>query len=565
MGRKLNRQIVGSLAACVHCGMCTNSCHYVLANPDDPTFAPAYKADQIRKIFKRNFDWTGRLFPWWVKAHDIRGDEELEKLKDTVFGKCTNCRRCSINCPMGVDFATLNRMARGLLTAVGVMPEGVAVVSKDQWEIGNQMGVLKQDYLETLAWLSDELENEMKDPAARIPIDKKDADVVYAINPREIKYDPRTISDAARIFYLAGENWTMASDGWDMTNFGLFSGDDELGGAVVRRLFEKVVGLRGKKLVMSECGHGYRSTRCEGPNWAGMDVPFPMESSVITMLGYIREGRIRVDKTRNSVPVTFHDSCNNARSCGFFEEPRELLDLLVMDFREMFPNRAENYCCSGGGGAMSMSEYTPLRLKAGKVKADQLKATGAKTVVTTCHNCVDALTDVIRHYKLGMKVAQMVNLVSSALVVEEKIAVASKAPAAAAALSLEGVKILVVDDEPDILTFISAVLEDQGAKVVQAIDGEQAIELAFKEKPDLITLDLSMPGKNGALIFEEIRSNPELSGCKVCIITGKPELRTLIYDRPVPPPEGYLDKPVNEETLLLNIRKILEVPHRGKK
>ena len=565
MGRKLNRQMVGSLAACVHCGMCTNSCHYVLANPDDPTFAPAYKADQIRKIFKRNFDWTGRLFPWWVKAHDIRGDEELEKLKDIVFGKCTNCRRCSINCPMGVDFATLNRMARGLLTAVGVMPEGVAVVSKDQWEIGNQMGVLKQDYLETLEWLSDELEGEMKDPAARIPIDKKDADVVYAINPREIKYDPRTISDAARIFYLAGENWTMASDGWDMTNFGLFSGDDELGGAVVRRLFEKVVGLRGKKLVMSECGHGYRSTRCEGPNWAGMDVPFPMESSVITMLGYIREGRIRVDKTRNNVPVTFHDSCNNARSCGFFEEPRELLNLLVMDFREMFPNRAENYCCSGGGGAMSMSEYTPLRLKAGKVKADQLKTTGAKTVVTTCHNCVDALTDVIRHYKLGMKVAQMVNLVSSALVVEEKIAVAAKAPAAAAALSLEGVKILVVDDEPDILTFISAVLEDQGAKVVQAIDGEQAIELAFKEKPDLITLDLSMPGKNGALIFEEIRSNPELSGCKVCIITGKPELRTLIYDRPVPPPEGYLDKPVNEETLLVNIRKILEVPHRGKK
>jgi len=80
--------------------------------PDDPTFAPAYKADQIRKIFKRHFDWTGRIFPWWVKAQDVYADEELEKLKDIVFGKCTNCRRCSINCPMGVDFATLNRMAR---------------------------------------------------------------------------------------------------------------------------------------------------------------------------------------------------------------------------------------------------------------------------------------------------------------------------------------------------------------------------------------------------------------------------------------------------------------------
>ena len=68
MGKKLNRQMVGSLVACVHCGMCTKSCHYVLANPDDPTFAPAYKADQIRKIFKRHFDWTGRVLPKWVKA-----------------------------------------------------------------------------------------------------------------------------------------------------------------------------------------------------------------------------------------------------------------------------------------------------------------------------------------------------------------------------------------------------------------------------------------------------------------------------------------------------------------
>jgi Fe-S oxidoreductase len=421
MGKKLNRQMVGSLVGCVHCGMCTQSCHYVLANPDDPTFAPAYKADQVRKIFKRNFDWIGRVFPWWVKAKNPYSDEELEKLKDIVFGKCTNCRRCSINCPMGVDFATLNRMARGLLVSVGIMPEGVAVASKDQWEIGNQMGVLREDYLETLEWLSDELENEMKDPAARIPIDKMDADVVYAINPREIKYDPRTISDAARIFYLAGETWTMASDGWDMTNFGLFSGDDELGGAVARRLFEKVIELRGKKLVLSECGHGYRSTRCEGPNWAGMDVPFEMESSVMTMLRYIKDGKIKIDRTKNNLPSTFHDSCNNARSCGIFEEPRELLNLVATDFREMYPNRAENYCCSGGGGAMSMSEYTPLRLKAAKVKADQLKATGAKVVVTTCHNCVDALTDLIRHYKLGMKVAQLVNLVSSALVIEKKV------------------------------------------------------------------------------------------------------------------------------------------------
>ena len=239
LGRKLNRQIVGSLVACVHCGNCTDSCHYVLANPGDPTYAPAYKADKIRAIFKKHYDWTGRIFPWWVHAKSLYTDEDLEDLKDTVFGRCTNCRRCTLNCQMGVDMATFNRMARGLLVSVGVMPEGVLAASKDQWEIGNQMGVLKEDYIETLQWLTEEMQTE--DPKSPgIPIDISDADVIYSINPREVKYDPRTIADAALIFNTAGENWTMPSEGWDMTNFGLFSGDDDLGGGVARRLYDKV-------------------------------------------------------------------------------------------------------------------------------------------------------------------------------------------------------------------------------------------------------------------------------------------------------------------------------------
>ena len=129
---------------------------------------------------------------------------------------------------------------------------------------------------------------------------------------------------------------------------------------------------------------------------------------------------------------------------------------------------------------------------------------------------------------------------------------------------LEGYKILVVDDEPDVLTYLTAVLEDDGAAVIQAIDGSQALELARKEKPDLITLDLSMPGFDGGQVFEVLRKDPELSTVPVCIITGKPELRRLIYDRPVPPPEGYLDKPVSQEVLLLNVRKILELAHHKK-
>lgn len=562
---KLTRQVVGSLVGCVHCGMCNEACHYVLTHPDDPKMTPSYKADQLRKIFKRHFDWTGRVFPWWVKAQPPVTDEDLDKLKDIAFGTCTNCRRCTFNCPMGVDTATLNRIMRGLLTRVGVMPEGVRVVSKDTWELGNQMGVLKEDYVETIEWISEELVDEVADDRATIPIDKQDAEVIYTINPREVKYDPRTITNAALIFYAAGENWTMPSWGWDQTNFGLFSGDDAMGAASWKHLAEKFKELKGKRLVISECGHGYRSTRCEGPNWSATDQDFIMESSVITMLRYIAEGRIVIDKTKNSVPVTFHDSCNNARSCGFYEEPRELLNLVAGDFREMHPNRTENYCCTGGGGAMSMSEYTPRRLVSAKIKADQIKATGAKIVVTSCHNCVDGLSDLIKHYKLDCKVKQLVDLVAEALVLE-KCAVkrdgapkAAPAPEVTEAALLAGRKILVIDDEPDVCTFLSTIFEDNGATVITASDGDEGLELIRKEKPDLVTLDLSMPGRDGGQIFEMLRKDKEIAETKVCIVTGKPELRRLIYDRPVRPPEGYLNKPVDEHNLLLNVRKILEL------
>ena len=553
---KVNRQIMLSLEACVHCGLCTDQCHYVLSNPGDVTYAPAYKADRIRKLFKAHFDWTGKTLPWWVGAKSVYTDEELEDLKDTVFGKCTNCRRCSLNCPMGVDMAVFNRMARGLLVHVGVMPEGVAVVAKDQWEIGNQMGVLKEDYLETLAWMEEELQSEYSDPSIRIPIDKTDADVVYSINPREAKYDPRTIAEAAAIFHFAGENWTMPSDGWDMTNFGLFNGDDELGGAVAGRVYDAVERLRGRKLVISECGHGFRSTRCEGPNWGKRDVPFPMESSVLTMLGYIKQGRIQVDRSKNSEPVTYHDSCNIARSCGMIEEPRELLNLVCSDFREMVPNRAENFCCTGGGGAMSMTEYTPLRLKSAQVKADQLKATGAKIVVTSCHNCVDGLFDLIKHYKLDMQVKLLVNLVASALVVPERPARRMR--------PLEGYKILVIDDEPDIRVYLGKIFKDQGCLVTEAPDANQGMRAIKADRPDLVTLDLILPYMTGEKLYWELRKDERTADLPVVIVSGYAAVDSpridffgFLAEKRLPQPNGFLEKPVDPEKLIETVQAVL--------
>ncbi|MBN2539824.1 MAG: (Fe-S)-binding protein [Deltaproteobacteria bacterium] len=417
---KLSRQVVGSMVGCVHCGMCTESCHYALARPDDPTMAPAYKADQIRRIFKKHFDWTGKIVPWWVHAGDPKDDEELNRLKNIVFGTCTGCRRCTLNCPMGVDTATLIRLTRGLLAELGIVPEGVFQVSRDQWETGNQMAVSEEDYLDTIEWMEDESQDELEDPSLKIPIDKEDCDFMYTVNPREIKYDPRSLGAAAKIFHLAGESWTMPKWGWDMTNFGLFSGDDKLGGFVARNLYEAAKRLRARRIVISECGHGYRSSRWEGYNWGKYKQDLPSESVLITLIRYINEGRIKVDPSKNSLPITFHDSCNIARSGDLTEEPRWLLHRLCTDFREMHPNRADNFCCTGGGGALSMVEYKPLRMEVAKIKADQLTATGAKVVCTICHNCIDGLTDVIKHYKLDMKVVQILELVENALVLPEK-------------------------------------------------------------------------------------------------------------------------------------------------
>ena len=102
-------------------------------------------------------------------------------------------------------------------------------------------------------------------------------------------------------------------------------------------------------------------------------------------------------------------------------------------------------------------------------------------------------------------------------------------------------------------------LEDNGATVLEASNGDQAIEIARREKPNLMTLDLAMPGKDGAETYDVIRGDKSLSGVAVCIVTGRPELRKTIYDRDVPRPQGYLDKPVSEKDIMVNVRKILEL------
>ena len=553
----LNRQAVLSLGACVHCGICNDSCHYYLAT-GDPEMTPAAKTDKVRKLFKYHVDWLGRIAPAWVGGKTLRTDEDLAALQDVVYGSCTMCRRCTLSCPFGVDTALVMRTARGLLTKQGIAPEGVKAVAKDQWEIGNQMGVSQEDYLETLDWLQDELRGEVGDPEAAIPIDKEDANVLFLVNPREIKYAPMSLLAAAKIFYAAGENWTMPSVGWDNTNFGLFNGDNALGAHMGKLAFDQAKKLRAGKVVISECGHGFRATKWESPNWVGEDLPFPMESFLETMIEYINTGRLTLDPTANPRPVTYHDPCNLARSSGITEEPRFLLKRACLDYREMTPNRQENYCCTGGGGAMSMAEYAQRRLQVGSVKADQIRATGAESVATACHNCVDGLTDVIKHYKINIPVRNVCEYVADATVLPAP----SFARETGMPAHLRGKKVLVIEDDADTALYLATLFEDAGLKTAVAHNAAEGLVAVPRERPDLITLDISMPGRSGADVFAKLRSDGAKAGIPVVIVTGAIDFRELMYRRNVPPPDGYVQKPIEPDVLMMTVRKLLEI-HQG--
>ena len=547
-----NRQALLSMASCAHCGMCAESCHYYLAT-GDPEMTPAYKADQIRKLYKRHVDWLGRILPFWVGGRTFTSDEDLERLKDVVFGSCTMCRRCTVNCPFGIDKALIMRMTRGLLVAQGIAPEGITSVMKDQYEVGNQMGVSDEDYVETIEWLEEELQAECG-PDARMPIDEEGAEIVYVVNPREVKYAPMSLVAAAKIFHVAGASWTLPSTGWDNTNFGLFSGDDKLGGHMGKLAFDQAIRLGVERMVISECGHGYRSTKWESPNWAGIDLPFPIDSILDVMCEYVNEGRIELDPSKNPDPVTYHDPCNLSRSGGLTEEPRFLLKRACMEFREMTPNRMESFCCTGGGGAMSMSEYAKKRVSVGKVKADQIGETGARALATACHNCVDGLQDLVKHYELNMPVKNVCEFVADAIVMPE-----ARAQEPRVSEEIKGRKILVMDDEPDVVEFLTTFLGDQGFETVPASDGDECIRLAEKEKPDLITLDITMPGKSGIAVFTELRQNPATREIPVFVVTGVMDFRKLIYHREVEPPEGFMEKPIDRDVLLMTVRKLLEL------
>ena len=137
---------------------------------------------------------------------------------------------------------------------------------------------------------------------------------------------------------------------------------------------------------------------------------------------YLREGRIKIDpEKRIKERVTYQDPCNLSRNGDLAEYGRELISYLADDFVEMQPNREHNHCCGGGGGFIPMgSPFKRRRMESGKVKAEQIRATGATLVISPCHNCFDQIRDLSKEYDLGIKVKQFKELITEAMIIPEE-------------------------------------------------------------------------------------------------------------------------------------------------
>jgi Fe-S oxidoreductase len=378
---------------CVHCGLCSEACHYYLSHDKDPTYSPVGKVKQtIWEMLTRN----GRVSP-----------EFIERAAVIAHTQCNLCKRCAHFCPFGIDIAYLMSVVRRIIHKLGCTPLYIQDTAHSHAVTMNQMWVKGDEWPDTLQWQEEEAQAEI--PTLRIPLDKEGADIMYSVIAPEPKFQAQLIYQTAVIMDVAGVNWTMCSGvGWDNSDMAMFTGDNELMGRLKRAHFDAAARLRVKKIVMGECGHAFRSVYDMGNRWLGWSrPPIPIVHAIEFYHDLLKAGKIKIAK-KYATPITLHDPCNVVRGAGLHEKARYVAREICEELIEMTPNREHNYCCCAGGGVINCGPpFKMTRIDGNRVKAEQLfaaKTRGAKTLVAPCHNCHSGLHDIVHHHNIGLDI-----------------------------------------------------------------------------------------------------------------------------------------------------------------
>jgi Fe-S oxidoreductase len=425
------------LDACVKCGACTDKCHYYLGT-GDPKNMPVARQDLLRSVYRRYYTLGGKLFPKLVGARDMT----KEVLDDwySYFHQCSQCRRCSVFCPYGIDTAEISMAARDVMDAVGLGQKYSNEIIGKVHKIGNNLGLPGPALRDTL----DGLEEDVKEATGvdvRFPLDEKGAEVLLITPSADFFAEPHIdgLIGYAKVFHAAGISWTLSTHASEAANFSLFIGNHDNLQKVAERIREAALDLGVKRIVVGECGHAWRVAYSFWNTLIGpfdfLDPRYPAPQHICEVTyDLIQRGALTLDKSGNAGKVvTFHDSCNVSRASrmggvpgGQFTIPREIIRACVEKFVDMAPETigASTFCCGGGGGLLT-DDLVELRVKGALPRMQALQQVvdehGVNYLAAICAICKSQFTKVLPYYKHPMDMIGSVHgLVSNAIVLGPK-------------------------------------------------------------------------------------------------------------------------------------------------
>lgn len=417
------------LDSCVKCGACTDKCHYYIGTKD-PKNMPVARQDLLRQVYRRHYTFAGKFFaklgiPWFVGAKEMT----REVLDDwySYYHQCSQCRRCSVYCPYGIDTAEISMAAREIMDEIGVGQKYCNEIIGKVYKIGNNLGLPQPALADTLLGLEEDVKASTGFDV-KFPLDKKGVDVLLVTPSADFFAEPHVdgLMGYAKVFHEAGISWTMSSYASEAGNFGMFIGSYENMRKISLRIREAALELGVKRIVFGECGHAWRVAYSFLNTLAGpfdfLDPNYPVPQHICEFThDLIQKGAIKFDKSANDHRVmTYHDSCNVARASrmgktpgGQFTIPRDIIKAACNHFYDMPADTIgeATYCCGGGGGLLT-DDLMELRVKGALPRMEALKHVvennGVTHMAAICAICKSQFTKVIPYY--GFKMDQIVSV-----------------------------------------------------------------------------------------------------------------------------------------------------------
>jgi Fe-S oxidoreductase len=424
---------------CVRCGACADKCHFYLGS-GDPKNMPVLRAELLRSVYRRYFTLSGRLFGSLAGARELT--EDVVKEWFYYFYQCTECRRCAVFCPYGIDTAEVTMIGRELLNLVGCNINWVVDPVAKCDRVGNHLGIPPHAFKDSLDFAVDEL-REITGIRVEAPINRKGAEVLFVVPSADYFASPHyyTLLGYLMVLHEAGLDYTFSAYASEGGNFGLFSSH-----AMTKRLNAKIYAearrLGVKWVLGGECGHMWRVIHqyMDTMNGPADFLEVPVSPATGTRFAHaastrmlhiaelsadlIRHGRLALDPSRNARwNVTFHDSCNPARAMGLLEEPRYVLRHACNEFHEMPENtiRERTFCCGSGAG-LGTDENLDMRLRGGFPRANAVRHVreryGVNCVACICAIDKATLPTLFDYWVPGVEVAGVHELLGNALVMK---------------------------------------------------------------------------------------------------------------------------------------------------